>query len=213
MKKSIVTASILALGITSATAMDLEMVVGIEGSLASVDSSLNFNGTVESEEEYGKVYNIGDTKSSTSTGQSVGLKLGLILDKQHRITFNASNHYNLEILSDDVDMITYTLNYDYLFTGDNGVTPYIGIHAGMSDVEYVGYSDANTMYGAQGGVILDITNNLEWEMGVSYSILTSEPKTDITVGEVGKNWNNLNGQIALEMEDMTRAYTSLNYKF
>ncbi len=217
MKKSIVTASILALGITSASAMDI--FIGIEGSMATANSKFTVNtGTVTTEDSgsHVKTFPPGSISSEKSMGLGIGIKAGVILAQNHRVSIHASDYSNLEAVGSDLELQTYTLNYDYMFVNDSKATPYLGIHAGMSDSEFLGFSDMSEMYGVQAGIIASITDSLEWEMGMSYSYLTSKPTTGLqnrSIVEDGTTYDFTNANAELEMQDMTRVYTSLNYKF
>jgi len=223
MKKSIITASLLALGITSASAMDLDIFVGLEGNM--VDTSSSFSATTGTI-EYWKAGNTTPTNTFSpltgaaderSMGYGIGLKAGVVLNENHRISVIATDYSNLEVLGADMDMQTYTLNYDYMFVNDSKATPYLGLNAGMSDVEILGYSDMSEMYGVQGGVIVEITDHIEWEMGASYSILTSNPTTGVQTKTYNHNeiqslvFNGAEAEV--ELQDMVKTYIGLNYKF
>jgi hypothetical protein len=61
-------------------------------------------------------------------------------------------------------------------------------------------------------LLYSINKNIELEVGVSYSDMDSKPTTP-TVSGTYTNVVLTNASAFLELENMTRAYIGLNYKF
>lgn len=68
------------------------------------------------------------------------------------------------------------------------------------------------MYGVQAGVMYGITDNIELELGISYSMMDAEPQTAPLTQTQG-NTQLINARLFAELEDMTRAYLGVNLKF
>lgn len=57
-----------------------------------------------------------------------------------------------------------------------------------------------------------ITDNIELELGISYSMMDAEPQTAPLTQTQG-NTQLINARLFAELEDMTRAYLGVNLKF
>jgi len=159
---------------------------------------------------------------------SYGIKVGANIDNNHRVYLYRTKSKDGEIVvgpDEDGDIfklnqeITYTtLNYDYKFIGYS-VTPYIGAHAGygklsfnLVDDDYFskrgGNTDKQFIYGVQTGIIMPITNNIEFEIGLAYTHLNLKHNLNDVIyedGEVSKvNW---------KVDDMKKCSFGINYKF
>jgi hypothetical protein len=143
---------------------------------------------------------------------SFGLKGGVLLEKNYRLyVYYTKLEPEVEGLETKLKIIT--LNYEYLIdTGYEGLIPYVGAHIGQSDFELLGYDDQGLMYGVQAGVMYGITDNIELELGISYSMMDAEPSTPALTQTQG-NTQLINARLFAELEDMTRAYLGVNLKF
>jgi hypothetical protein len=206
MKKNLALASLILIG-SSLSAMDTEYFIGADISSSNINTKVGFTGTVT-------IDGVSYSDASVSVDDrdtTVGLKIGALLNKQHRISANYAK-YSPSFDGITLDLKTYAVNYDYMLNKINKFTPFIGAHIGICDAETLGYSDTSGMYGIQGGTTYNITNNLEFEIGLSYSILTAEPKTPTVTGTYG-SVTLTNASAYLETENMIKTYIGLNYKF
>ncbi len=187
--------------------MGTEYFVGADISSSNINTKVGFTGTIT-------IDGVSYSDASVSVDDrdtTVGLKIGVLLNKQHRVSANYAK-YSPSSYDITLDLKTYTVNYDYMLNKINKFTPFIGAHIGMCDAEILGYSDTSGMYGVQGGTTYSIANNLEFEIGLSYSILTAEPKTPIVTGTY-EIVTLTNASAYLETENMLKTYVGLNYKF
>jgi len=206
MKKSLVLAGLLLAG-SSVMAMDSQWFIGVDASYSDLDAKLGFTGTAAID---------GVDYSNLSTGVSdedtaLGLKAGVILHKDHRISLNYTE-YDPSKHGVDLDLDVITLNYDYLFNMSDNFTPFIGVHLGQAEMETLGYDDTSLVHGLQGGVIYSVTNNVAVEFGLSYSRTDVKPTTPTASGSYG-SLTLTNASAYVEAEDMTKAYVGLNYRF
>jgi opacity protein-like surface antigen len=182
--------------------------IGADVTRAKVDFDYGFHGTAIVD---GATVTNGSV-SQDDTDTSYGLKAGMILDKNHRLY---AYYTKLKPESEDLNtkLKIITLNYEYLIdTGYEGLKPYIGAHVGQSDFEALGYDDQGLMYGAQAGILFDITDNIELELGIAYSMMDAEPRTP-ALTQVEGNVALINASLYAELEKMTRAYFGVNLKF
>lgn len=193
MKKTIVMASLVAAS-TSMMAMDLQYFLG--AGVERIDA--DFKGTINAP-------SIGYTESESFSDDalSLKLKLGVILDKTHRISLSHVN-YGIE---DGGDFRIILGNYDYLIPLNEDFRFFAGVHLGNANYEED--SDlkmSGLAYGVQVGAIYDITKNVEFELGLAYS----KYNVDKTI-----NWTDSGVDIEakLEIEDSTSMSAGINYKF
>ena len=193
MKKTIVMASLVAAS-TSMMAMDLQYFLGA----GAERGDANFKGTINAP-------SIGYTESESFSDDalSLKLKLGVILDKTHRISLSHVN-YGIE---DGGDFRIILGNYDYLIPLNEDFRFFAGVHLGNANYEED--SDlkmSGLAYGAQVGAIYDITKNIEFELGLAYTKYNVDKS--FTGTESGVNYN-----AKIELEDSTSMSAGINYKF
>lgn len=199
MKKSLVMVS-LVVASTSMMAMDLQYFLGagVERANANFKADVNVPSVGYSE-----------TFKEDESDTALKLKLGVILDKTHRISLSHSKFGGT-----DTDVTVILGNYDYLIPINNEFRLYAGLHAGNAEYKETntGLADNDTVkmsglaYGAQVGAIYDITKNIEFELGLAYTKYNVE-KT-INGVYTGVNYN-----AKLELEDSTSMSAGINYKF
>ena len=204
MKKSLLSISlIVALGATSAMGTETQWFVGADMSSVKAKSTLGFTGTATIN---GTSYsNLSATSDESDTG--FGIKVGAVMNKNHRMYLNYTTT-SFEF----TDLTTYAANYDYLFDTNSKVTPYLGANVGIANIEALGLSDQSVGYGVQAGILYPISDNLEFELGLSYS--TTDAK--ITTPTVSASYGNItltNASAYLEADSMIKASVGLNYKF
>ena len=188
MKKLVVMASLVAVS-TSMMAMDLQYFLG-----AGAERT-NTNVKASGADGFNEKDDFKDT--------SLKLKVGVILDKAHRISLS-----HTKLSKDDTDITIITGNYDYLIPLNNEFRLYTGIHAGNTNVK-VNSGDikaSGLVYGAQVGAIYDITKSIEFELGLAYSKYNVDKTISVTNG---------NDYVSekLELEDSTSMFAGINYKF
>lgn len=207
MKKSILTAALL-LASSSVMALDSKVFVGLDATSANVDVEYGFTGTATiSGTSYSNL-----SAETDDTDTSLGIKAGAIIDNNHRI-YGYYTKTEPDVEGIDSELKILTLNYDYLAdTGNAKLSPYIGAHIGQSDYEIIGYSDKSMMYGVQAGILYDIADNIEFEAGLSYSWMDSKPESPTVSGTSG-TVTLTNASIYAELQNMTRFYVGMNFKF
>lgn len=198
MKKSLVMASLLALG-TSVMAVEVQPFVGadIGASWNKVEGSGNISGPI---------LNSSIDTSDRESAFLVGIKGGVILENTHRLALN----YKPGIHS-DATVHNFLASYDYLIPVNDSNRFYVGAHAGVASLK--GKSDLDGLdmsgfaYGAQAGYIYDITRNIEFELGVIY--------TKYNLDTDGKR-KSVDGSVAvtnLELKYSVGTFVGINYKF
>ena len=115
MKKTLVMASLVAAS-TSMMAMDLQYFLGAGAERANV------NVKASGADGFNEKDDFKDT--------SLKLKVGVILDKAHRISLS-----HTKLSKDDTDATTILGNYDYLIPMNEEFRLYAGLHAGNTKVE------------------------------------------------------------------------------
>jgi opacity protein-like surface antigen len=195
-RKLVVAASLVAVS-TSIMAMDLEYYLGAGAQRVSLNIESSFSEENTANEESAK-----DT--------AFLLKGGIILEKAHRISLSYS------IMSEEnADITTILANYDYLFPMNDQFKLYAGFHAGntkvdVSSFDYIdGFSYSGFAYGIQSGAIYDITKNIQFEAGLSYTKFNVTKEENRGIDNNGMNYT-LSG---VELKDAISMFAGLNYKF
>lgn len=195
MKKLGIVVASLIVASTYASAVDVEYFIG-----AGTEFSKTKHKFTSPSEDSG--VNIKDT--------SLKLKTGVILDKTHRIYLSyskASDKFNETGSHTKLSVTSILANYDYLYaiTDDFRVGP--GLHLGSAKFHNKGYdssdrwdvSKSGFAYGAQVSAIYDITKNVEFEVGASYTKHNSIKIVD--------------GSETDKIKNTTALYTGINFKF
>lgn len=64
------------------------------------------------------------------------------------------------------------------------------------------------------GILYSMTDNVEFELGLSYSALNAEPTTPVTIGTYENSRVVFVGaQASLNVEDIVKSHVGVNYKF
>lgn len=167
----------------------------------------------------------GEDTFSGHKDNSFGIKIGANIDNNHRVYLYHTNSKDNETVNaidaygDQTNLnqkITYTtLNYDYKFTGYS-VTPYLGAHAGYGKLSFQNNDQANQItngnvdkqfiYGVQTGMIIPITNNIEFDLGLAYTKLNFQT----SINDVGGDWVS---KADCKVDDMMKYSFGINYKF
>ena len=111
----------------------------------------------------------GDKSDDVSYGVRVGAK-----NEQWRTMFTLnyfdSGEHNVEKLFLSVDY--FFLKTDFM---DNyALQPYLGINAGYMNYESTGIDADGFLYGMQGGVVLDVTEDIGFDLGYRYSLSNAD---------------------------------------
>jgi hypothetical protein len=204
MKKSLLLASLLAIGATSAVAMDTQWFVGLDASKVqtTVDETISGSATIN-----GRAYAASGSASTDVDDTSLGIKVGAILDKTHRVSL----HYTKYDFDYDSYMNITTLSYDYLFNTNGKFTPFIGAHVGYGKVSaYDLVDDSGMLYGAQAGVIYELPNNFELEAGLALTGTNISPSTSASFSD---STVSVTGNYSMDIGTITTMYFGINYKF
>ena len=199
MKKQFIMAALVATS-TSMMAMDLQYFLGAGAERANANFKADVN-----------VPTIGynETFKEDESDTALKLKVGVIVDKTHRISLSHSKFGGT-----DTDVTVILGNYDYLIPINNDFRLYAGVHAGNAEYKETntGLADNNEVkmsglaYGAQVGAIYDITKNIEFELGLAYSKYNVDESFSGTISGVDFKAN-------VELEDSTSMSAGINYKF
>lgn len=189
MKKSLILVA-LVVASTSVMAMDTEYFIGAGVERMSIDETASWTDGAET-------FNLKDT--------GLNLKVGVILDKNHRLSLSHS-----KFSKDFIDLTLISGAYDYLIPINNDFKLYVGLHAGNAKVEF---QDEDTFsglyYGGQLGAIYNITKNLEFEVGVIYSKYNVE-RAGYTIKEADGSTTEWAKE---ELDKSTSMFAGINYKF
>ncbi|WP_375723472.1 porin family protein [Arcobacter sp. KX21116] len=181
MNKTLVLGSLLALS-TSVMAMDVDYFVGAGAERGNLKANASVPGT--------KVD--GDFKD---TGYS--LKIGAILNKAHRLSLSYTGYSD-----DGMDLDLTKFNYDYIIPLENKFSFLVGAHLGNAKFEDSDAKLNGFIYGAQTGILYDITSNIQLETSIAY-----------TKYNIDKTINYSGTDINIELEHSTAFYLGFNYKF
>ena len=202
MKKSLIVASLLVLGTSSAlVAAETGNEWFVGGEFGGMSMHTKTSGTVNGT-------SIDDYKETINSTYE-GIKVGKYFD-YGRIYGNLSYQNK----KDDLSSYTFGLGYDYLFKNKSAVTPFIGLNASYSKAKYDNdYAKAYEIdkpkgfnYGPEAGLLYSVTKNTELEIGVRYMI--SDVKDTGLTYDAGDQIN-----AKIEAEKIIQYYVGLNYKF
>ena len=168
--------------VSSLLAVNVEPFVGLD-----IGTS---NGSFQANTTKGNVNIDGDD-------ESLGLKIGAILNEKHRIYLSYS-----EFAPDhDLEYKFPAVNYDYLIPVKSFFTVIVGAHIGYGESSFfLGYEDKSEVnYGLQFGVLKDITEHISLELGLKYTFIDNEGSK--STGST------------LTQEDISTISFGVNYKF
>lgn len=216
MKKSLVLASLLALG-TSSFAMEVKPFVGLDLSNAKADYSETLSLTGGTLTYGGTTYNtVGSyTNNDSSSDSSPAFKAGIILDNTHRIyakyaSFDGDYSSKMKLT---------TFNYDYMFSNfknDYKITPYVGAFLGQGKIDtYIG-SGTGAVYGAGVGAIVPITESIEFDFSFAYmksNVDVTQSMTGVSGTYGASTLANVSGSDTIELKNATIFSLGFNYKF
>lgn len=192
MKKSLVMAS-LVVASTSMMAMDLQYFLGAGVERGDMNGKYSLN--------VSNGYSENDSISDDAS--DLKLKLGMILNKTHRISLS---HINYGI-DDGGDFRIILGNYDYLIPVNENFRFLAGLHLGHANYETDDdFKMSGLAYGAQVGAIYDITKNIEFELGLAFTKYNVDKSTNGTI--LGLDYTE-----KVELEDSTSMFAGINYKF
>ena len=192
MKKSLVMAS-LVVASTSIMAMDLQYFLGAGVERGDMNGKYSLN--------VSNGYSENDSISDDAS--DLKLKLGMILNKTHRISLS---HINYGI-DDGGDFRIILGNYDYLIPVNENFRFLAGLHLGHANYETDDdFKMSGLAYGAQVGAIYDITKNIEFELGLAFTKYNVDKSTNGTI--LGLDYTE-----KVELEDSTSMFAGINYKF
>jgi len=110
-----------------------------------------------------------ELEGSISNGTSFGLRLGA-QNEQWRtmfgLTYFDNEGRNVEKLYLSIDY--FFLKYDVI--NNYAVQPYIGGNVGYMNYESIGVDEDGFVYGGQGGVILGLTEKIDFDLAYRYSL-------------------------------------------
>jgi len=126
----------------------------------------------------------GEQPSSTSEDASYGLRVGA--QNEEWRTIIGFNHYD----KDEYSVEKLFLSVDYLFykydtMEDFTIQPYIGVNTGYANYEQGSIDENGIMYGAQLGVIFNIIERFDVDLGYRYSLSSADAfdhESDLIVG-------------------------------
>lgn len=183
MKKSLVL-TVLVAASTSMMAMDLQYFLGAGVERGNLDMKISNDA--------------GRNDSFDDSASDIKLKVGIILDKTHRISLSHIN-YGIE---DGGDFRIILGNYDYLIPINEDFRFLAGVHFGNANfkLDNEDFKMSGLAYGAQLGAIYDITKNVEFELGLGYTKYNVDRAEDTIFDKA-------------ELEDSTSMFAGINYKF
>lgn len=199
MKKSLIVASLLALGATSASAESVKQYVGIGIGANWAKVKASAKGNIE-----GDVIN--ESASETRSSLLAKAKTGAIYDDTHRFSIAYTPVFNKY-----ANVHSFLGEYDFLVSLNDANRIYAGAHVGVAkfkgkkglvdDVKKTGLA-----YGAQLGYITDITDNIELELGAMYTQYNVDKSYSASSGA---DWIRVKG----ELKSSTSLFVGINRKF
>lgn len=181
MKKSLVLASLLAIG-TSAIAMDAQYFVGAGFERGDSDVTAKAAGV---------------SLTDSFKDNALKLKGGAIINNNHRVSLSYAGYSK-----DGGDLDLTLVNYDYILPIKNKFSVLMGAHLGNASYDDNTFKDSGLAYGIQIGGLYDITENVSFEAGLSYTKY-SVKDTETVLGV----------PVTVEIDKSTSIYLGFNYKF
>lgn len=208
--KKIILATALLLMSSSVMAIESQVFLGVDGAVSKADYKEGLDGTITRNSDGLSISNISESGDESDT--TFGIKAGVVLDKKHRLYgYYTKPEYDGGTDNAEVEIITF--NYEYLFeTESDKLSPYFGGHIGQGELEYSGLSDKGLVYGIQAGILYDITENIGFEVGVSYSWSDVKVESSSVSGPIG-DYTLTDVSVYVEAENISRGYVGLNFKF
>ena len=207
MKKSLIVASLLMLGTSSAliaAETGNEWFVGGEFGGMSMHTKTSGSATIPS-----LGIDTSGTYKETINSTYEGIKVGKYFEFG-RVYGNLAYQNK----KDDLSSYTFGLGYDYLIKNKSDFTPFIGLNASYSKAKW-DLDEAKQLsldkpkgfnYGPEAGLLYSLTKNTELEIGVRY--LISDVKDTFSI-----NNGTDKAEIKLEAEKVIQYYVGVNYKF
>ena len=187
-------ASLIMASTSSMMAMDLQYFLG-----AGVErANANFKADVSAPS-----IGYSETFKEDDNASDLKLKLGIILDKTHRVSLSHID-YGVE---GGGDFRIILGNYDYLIPINEDFRFLAGLHLGHANYKTSDdFKMSGAVYGAQVGAIYDITKNIEFELGLAYSKYNLDKTTSGNIGRISYTEK-------VELENSTSMFAGINYKF
>ena len=115
----------------------------------------------------------GEQPSDKSDDVSYGIRVGA-QNEQWRTMFTL-NYFD----SDEHNVEKLFLSVDYFFLKSNmvenyAIQPYLGVNLGYMNFESTGVDADGFLYGFQGGLILDVTEEISFDVGYRYSLSSAD---------------------------------------
>jgi len=115
----------------------------------------------------------GEQPNDKSDDITYGLRLGAQNEKwrtMFTLNYFDSGEHNVEKLFLSIDY--FFLKTDVM---DNyALQPYLGLNVGYMNFESTGVDESGFLYGMQGGVLLDVTEEIGLDLGYRYSLSNSD---------------------------------------
>jgi len=130
---------------------------------------------------------INDTFGVDDNDLDFGIKLGA-QDNDWRTTFS---YIYFDSGDYDYSQSTVDLSVDYFILGSgNTVKPYIGGVIGYTwlDDDHSATDDSGMVYGGEAGIVIDITESIDLDLGYRYSWLDLDTIDDSHRGYIGINY-------------------------
>lgn len=214
MKKNLLLAGLLLS--SSSLFAEVKPFVGIDFSKADADYSEKYAVTGGSLTGYGVTLNSGDSETfnGNSSDSQPSFKAGVIVDNTHRMYLR----YGAYDGDNDSEMKLTTVHYDYLFDIKNEykITPYVGAFAGQGKLETLAGNGSGAVYGANVGMIIPITDNLEFDTSFAYldsNVSAKESISGVTANYDGITLTNFSANSEVELKNASIINFGFNYKF
>ena len=96
-----------------------------------------------------------------------GLRIGAQRD-QWRTTF-IFDYYDSEDNDQNIEKGYLTVDY-FVLEKESTIRPYIGLNVGYANYESTYVEDSGFLYGAQAGIVLDVAEMINFDLGYRYSL-------------------------------------------
>ena len=114
-----------------------------------------------------------------------GLRIGA-QKEQWRTTF-IFDYYDSTTNDQNIEKGYLTIDY-FVLEKESALRPYIGLHVGYANYESTFVDDSGFLYGAQAGVILDVTEVINLDLGYRYSLANMDSMDHIGSVVFGINY-------------------------
>ncbi|MGF1700883.1 porin family protein [Photobacterium makurazakiensis] len=197
-----------------ANPMDVDTIAPTSKYFIGLRSGASLMGNSDSITLSGNTVDAGDSDFEAFVAVDVGL---YTKNSKNRVYYSYEHHESTSKFNQqdqlETDLSLHLLNADYIYRHDKKIKPFAGLHIGYASAESKSNSGQSNdvsgyAFGVQAGVAWQVTEGLDFEMGVKHTALPSDRRS----------WTFSDGQgnsakVESQLKTLTSAYLGANYRF